>query len=96
MKSSHLYDNDIVAWLILGYLSSHPDAKDTAEGVGNWWLNGEGISVDVEAVRGSLEYLVKLGWVMATSRHAGVTVYGLNQSRRHALQGFLESHLRTH
>jgi hypothetical protein len=39
---------------------------------------------------------VKLGWVMATSRHAGVTVYGLNQNRRHALQGFLESHLSAH
>ena len=34
--------NDAVAWLILGYLCSHPDAKDTAEGVEKWWLNGQG------------------------------------------------------
>jgi len=85
-----------MAWLILGYLCSHPDAKDTAEGVEKWWLNGVGISVDVEVVRGSLDYLVKLGWIMATSRHAGVTVYGLNQNRRHALQGFLEGHSHAH
>ena len=89
-------ENDLVAWLILGYLCSHPDAKDTAEGVGNWWLIGEGIDVDADVVRGSLDYLVKLGWLMATSRHAGVTVYGLNQNRKHTLQRFLESHSNVH
>ena len=34
--------NDVVAWLILGYLCSHPDAKDTVDGVEKWWLNGYG------------------------------------------------------
>ena len=32
--------NDVVAWLILGYLFSHPDAKDTVDGVEKWWLKG--------------------------------------------------------
>ena len=91
-----MYDNDIVAWLILGYLCTHPDAKDTAEGVESWWLSGEGINVSLEMVRDSLDYLVRLGWMTATSRYAGVTVYGLNQNRRHALQGFLENHSNAH
>ncbi|HEX9137074.1 MAG TPA: hypothetical protein VF905_09040, partial [Nitrospirota bacterium] len=82
-------ENDVVAWLILGYLCSHPDAKDTVEGVGSWWLNGEGIDVEAEVVRGSLDYLVNLGWLTAIKRHADVTVYGLNQNRRHVLQRFL-------
>ncbi len=89
-------DNDVVAWLILGYLCSHPDAKDTVEGVGSWWLNGEGIDVEAEIVRGSLDYLVNLGWLMTVKRHTGVTVYGLNQNRRHVLQRFLQSHARAH
>ena len=89
-------DNDVVAWLILGYLCSHPDAKDTAEGVGDWWLNGEGIHVDAEVVRSSLDYLVRLGWLSATAPHAGVTVYGLNQNRRSNLQRFLQNHVSLH
>lgn len=89
-------DNDVVAWLILGYLCSHPDAKDTAEGVGNWWLNGEGIDVDPEVVRGSLDYLVRLGWLRAIARHEGITVYGLNQNRRWNLQRFMHSHVSLH
>jgi hypothetical protein len=89
-------DNDIVAWLILGYLCSHPDAKDTVEGVGSWWLNGEGVDVETEVVRGSLDYLVNLGWLMSTRCKTGVTVYGLNQNRRSAIQRFLQSRSRIH
>ena len=88
--------NNIVAWLILGYLCSHPDAKDTAEGIGRWWLNGEGIDVDTEVVRGSLDYLVKRGWLTATGGYAGLTLYGLNKNRQSALRQFLQSQSSCH
>ena len=84
-------DNNVVAWLILGYLCSHPDAKDTAEGIGRWWLRGEGIDVDTDVVRDSLDYLVKRGWLTATEVSAGLTLYGLNKNRQYALRWFLQS-----
>lgn len=37
------------------------ECEGTAEGIGRWWLRGEGIDVDTESVRGSLAYLVKQG-----------------------------------
>jgi hypothetical protein len=83
--------NDVVAWLILGYLCSHPDAKDTVEGVGSWWLNGEGVEVETEVVRGSLDHLVKLGWLKTTKRPEGGTIYGLKQDCRQMLERFLHS-----
>ena len=84
-------DNNVVAWLILGYLCSHPDAKDTAEGIGRWWLRGEGIDADTDVVRGSLAYLVKRGWLMATGNSAGLILYGLNKDRQYALRQFLKN-----
>jgi hypothetical protein len=84
-------DNNIVAWLILGYLCSYPDAKDTAEGIGGWWLRGEGIDADTDVVRGSLAYLVKQEWLTATGGSADLTLYGLNKNRLHALRQFLQS-----
>jgi hypothetical protein len=82
--------NDVVAWVILGYLFSHPDAKDTAEGVEKWWLNGQEINVNARVVRGSLDYLVRLGWLVSSDRQGSEMVYGLNGDRRNKLRQFLE------
>lgn len=90
-KPDFLQDNNVVAWLILGYLCSYPDAKDTAEGIERWWLRGEGIDAATNVVRGSLAYLVKREWLTATEGSAGRTLYGLNQNRQYALRQFLQS-----
>ena len=85
-----LEHSDAVAWLILGYLCSHPDAKDTAEGVEKWWLNGQEINVNASVVRGSLDYLVRLGWLVSSERQGSGMVYGLNGERRNKLRQFLQ------
>lgn len=82
--------NDALAWLILGYLSSHPDAKDTVDGVEKWWLNGTEIRIDARTVQGSLEQLVKSGWLVSYQRQGTCVVYGLNRNRREKLRKFLE------
>ena len=82
--------NNVVAWVILGYLCSHPEAKDTAAGIGKWWLRTEGIEADMDRVRGALDYLVQWGWLTATGSYSGRTVYGLNKERQPFLQHFLQ------
>jgi hypothetical protein len=82
--------NDAVAWLILGYLYSHPDAKDTVDGVEKWWLNEMEISMDARTVQGSLDQLVKLGWLVSYQRQGTRVVYGLNRERREKLRQFLQ------
>lgn len=81
--------NDVVAWLILGYLCSNPDAKDTVDGIETWWLNGVEASTNVATVRNSLDDLVKSGWLVSSERPGTGTVYGLNKSRHETLQQFL-------
>lgn len=91
MSRPDLFDhNDVVAWLILGYLCSHPDAKDTAEGVEKWWLNGQEIHVDARVVRGSLDYLVRVGWLASRERQGSGMVYWLKGDRRDKLRQFLQ------
>jgi hypothetical protein len=84
-------ENNVVAWLILGYLCSNPEAKDTAAGVRKWWLSGEGIDADTDVVRGALDYLVKWGWLTTTEGYAGLSVYGLNKNRQDVVRRFLQS-----
>ena len=83
--------NNVVVWLILGYLFSYPEAKDTAEGIGKWWLSAEGIETDVEAVRASLDYLVERRWLISMAGHSGSRTYGLNQERKTVLQKFFQN-----
>lgn len=90
-RPDFLQDNNVVAWLVLGYLCSHPEAKDTADGVGKWWLNAEGIETDAEAVRAALGYLVERRWLISIAGYSGSQIYGLNQERKSVLQQFLQS-----
>jgi hypothetical protein len=83
-------DNNVVAWLILGYLCSPPDAKDTAESIGRWWLRREGIDADTDVVHAALDYLVERQWLISTKRYSGLMLYGLNQERRTVLRQFLQ------
>jgi len=90
-RPDFLQDNNVVAWLVLGYLCSHPDAKDTVDGVGRWWLSAKGIDADAEAVRAALDYLVERRWLISTVGYSGYRMYGLNQERKTVLQQFLHS-----
>jgi hypothetical protein len=83
--------NDALAWLILGYLHCHPDAKDTVDGVEKWWLNSREIRIDAIAVQGSLDQLVKSGWLVSYQRKGTGVVYGLNRTRREKLRRFLDT-----
>lgn len=90
-RPDFLQDNNVVAWLVLGYLCSHPEAKDTADGVGKWWLSAEGIETDAKAVRAALGYLVERRWLISIAGYSGSQIYGLNQERKTVLQQFLQS-----
>ena len=89
--SDVLQHNNVVAWLILGYLCSHPEAKDTAAGIRKWWFRTDGIEPDMDRIQAALDYLIRWGWLIATDNRSGLTVYGLNKERQPALQKFLQS-----
>ena len=79
-----------VVWLLLGYLYTHPDAKDTAEGIRYWWLLARGVMVNETGVTEALNELVMSGWLTATTRGASHPMYGLNRARIVELQRLFE------
>jgi len=80
-----------VVWLLLKYLCSHPDAKDTAEGIETWWLCEDGANVGRIGVSEALNDLVARDWLVRRGSLSGQQIYGLNQARRAELQELLES-----
>jgi hypothetical protein len=73
------------AWLILRYLSSYPDAKDTVAGVQQWWMGGMQATLNTRKVQGALDELVKAGWLLSSERRGTGAVYRLNADRRQEL-----------
>jgi hypothetical protein len=54
---------DRIAEAIKDYLSRHPDAADSAEGIAKWWLPGLDARATVADVEQQLEHLHRLGLV---------------------------------
>jgi len=67
-----------VARAILNYLRAHPDAKDTLEGIAQWWLTREGIERKVKEVERGVSILLDQGLVIEVRRDGLMPYYRLN------------------
>lgn len=74
---------------ILDYLVHHPGAKDTQEGVLNWWITEPRLDEGSERVAlGALEELVAQGWVLKRDT-SNQPIYSLNQAHLDEIRTFL-------
>jgi hypothetical protein len=77
-----------IADVIDRYISEHPNAADTPEGVRSWWLGRHRPSASLEDVRKALDHLVERGRLARVTLADGTTVYtrGVARSDAQALQ----------
>jgi hypothetical protein len=71
---------------ILAYLVDHPDARDTLEGIVEWWLLERQIKFQTARVKEALSDLVDRGLIL---EHRGLDSqihYRINQSRYEEIQ----------
>ena len=95
MKSGELNDKQIanVASLsdeVLSYLVKHPQAQDTMEGIAEWWLLEQRITVVVRNLEPVLHNLVESGFLLASKCEEGRFYYRLNRQ----MEREIRSHLR--
>ena len=65
---------------IAGYLLNHPGAKDTLEGIAEWWLEIEYVEETVEQIDRALSWLCARGVVVEEKRSGISGYYKLNEN----------------
>ncbi len=76
--SRYLKKNEI-AQEILAYLSEHPAAKDTLDGIVRWWLLERKIHYQVQLIREVLDDLVVKGVVSKKRMENNESVYSVSR-----------------
>ena len=77
---------------ILHYLSEHPDAKDTIQGILRWWLPSTPVELRHAEVQEALEFLVARGWVTKRRLTTSRELYGVNKEKLQEIKSFLHEH----
>jgi hypothetical protein len=73
---------------VLAYVLAHPDARDSADGIRNWWLTGALRGIAAAEVRRALDELVRRRWISMTGREP-YTSYGVERDRLGEIRTFL-------
>lgn len=66
---------------ILAYLVEHPEARDTLEGILEWWLLERKIKRQKDQVKKALTELIARGLVLEHKGGNSQTQYSINQSK---------------
>lgn len=89
-RATDLRNRREIACEILQYLSNHPTAKDTIEGIAGWWLERQRIECTVDEVAESLRLLVNSGLILERQGGAARHYYQVNLAKRAEIARFLE------
>ena len=71
---------------ILAYLVDHPDARDTLEGIVEWWLLERQIKFQTARVKDALSDLVARGLILEKKGSNSQIHYRINQRKYEEIQ----------
>ena len=75
---------------ILQYLTAHPDAKDTVDGILKWWLPGHPIEWEKEEVQETLDHFVSKGWLVIRPLSLSRKLYCVKKGQLKEMKRFLQ------
>ena len=79
-----------IACEILTYLSEHPDAQDTLQGIVRWWLLEQRIRHQTSVVKGALSNLVARGLLVERGKHGVSPSYRINPDKVREVKDLME------
>jgi hypothetical protein len=81
-----LPDKSQIARAILAYLSKHPDAQDTLDGILKGWFPEQGNMYKPTMVREVVKDLVLEGTILESTMPGSDTIYRLNLAKQNRLK----------
>jgi hypothetical protein len=79
-----------VALAILRYLAKQPDAKDTLDGIAQWWLLREWTERKIHVVEQAVTLLITSDLIVETRREGQPPLYALNGRKREEIAQVLD------
>ena len=73
--AENVSDIEEIAGKIRRYLSDHPNAADSLEGIVHWWLVRQQVEFSTENVKKALDYLVSNGLISRSKTLEGKVLY---------------------
>lgn len=80
--------NRTVIQEILNYLVVNKEAKDTLDGILEWWLPNDYAGLRTE-VQNALDFLILKKWLIKQEILASQKIYGINPERLDEIKSFL-------
>ena len=80
-----------IARAILQYLQVHPDAKDTLDGIAQWWLLKEWTARKIKDVKSGVSVLLSKGLIIERKREGLPPYYWLNRAKENEIRQILNS-----
>lgn len=88
MKSEHITQQ--AASKILRYLMDNPKAKDTLEGIVNWWLLQQDIKQSVALIRKAVDGLIHKGFLLERQGNDRTKYYQVNHEKLSEITALIE------
>lgn len=76
---------------ILAYLTDHPEAQDTLEGIVQWWLLERKIKFRAEEVVKAISELQERGFLLEHRGRGAKCLYRINKTKRNEIQALIAS-----
>lgn len=73
---------------LLRYVVDHPEAKDSLEGIHQWWLPQGGLEWDIGRLEKAIDFLLERGW-MEQGRVGTRRIFGVCSERQHEIAAAL-------
>jgi predicted transcriptional regulator len=76
-----MLSKDRIEFQILNYLIRQPAAKDTFQGIAEWWVLKQQIDIAVDLVSETLTKLVSKGFIIIKHHPDGTRFYKINEKK---------------